>query len=184
MAGAGYTIVDIEDAIDYSPLEEWDHIGIMFKAVAEYRLKPGLFLVGEFGENRLYYWEYRWSDGYYSGTRWRSEWTTNIGLSFKKLVGAFYLQAGPAIHIFNDGSGTRQKKRLFSGNVPDYICKKCFRTRFYANEAGDFLNCLKLISWPVFSCQSRSDIVRMLRTNVTGLISSNIWFSLWQRSRL
>jgi hypothetical protein len=107
VAGAGYTIVDIEDAIDYSPLEEWDHIGIMFKAVAEYRLKPGLYLLGEFGENRLYYWEYRWSDGYYSGTRWRSEWTTNIGLSFKKMVGdAFYLQAGPAIHIFNDGSGT------------------------------------------------------------------------------
>jgi hypothetical protein len=107
VAGAGYTIVDIEDAIDYSPLDEWDHIGIMFKAVAEYELKPGLFLAGEFGENRLYYWEYRWSDGYYSGTHWRSEWTTNIGVSFRKMLGdSFYLQAGPAIHIFNDGSGT------------------------------------------------------------------------------
>jgi hypothetical protein len=100
VAGAGYTI-------DWSPLEEWDHIGIVIKAVAEYELKPGLLLVGEFGENRLYYWEYRWSDGYYYGTRYRSEWTTNIGISFKKMFGdSFYLQAGPGVHIFNDGSGT------------------------------------------------------------------------------
>jgi hypothetical protein len=107
IAGAGYTAVDIEDAVDWSPLEEWDNFGIIIKAVVEYELKPGLFLVGEVGENRLYYWEYRWSDGYYSGTRYRSEWTTNIGLSFKKLLGeSLYVQAGPGVHIFNDGSGT------------------------------------------------------------------------------
>lgn len=104
VAGAGHTIVDIENAIDYSPLEEWDNIGIILKGIAEYEMKPGFFLVGEVGSNRLYYWEYRWSDGYYSGSRWRSEWTTNIGLSFKKMVGEnLYLQAGPAIHIFNSG---------------------------------------------------------------------------------
>jgi hypothetical protein len=107
IAGAGYTVVDIEKAIEYSPLEEWDNIGIIIKAVAEYELRPGLLLVGEIGENRLYYWEYRWSDGTYYGTRYRSEWTTNIGLSFKRLVGdAMYVQAGPGVHIFNDGSGT------------------------------------------------------------------------------
>ena len=107
VTGAGYTIVDIENAIDYSPLEEWDNIGIIIKAVAEYELKPGLFLVGELGSNRLYYWEYRWSDGYYSGTRYRSEWTTNLGISGKKMMGeSVYLQAGLGIHIFNDGSGT------------------------------------------------------------------------------
>lgn len=107
VVGGGYTLVDIEEAIQYSDLEEWDNIGVIIKAVAEYELKPGLFLVGEIGSNRLYYWEYRWSDGYYSGTRWRSEWTTNIGVSFKKMVGpAVYLQAGPGVHIFNDGSGT------------------------------------------------------------------------------
>lgn len=107
IVGAGYTMVDIEKAIEWSPLEEWDNIGVVIKAVAEYELRPGLNLVGEFGENRLYYWEYRWSDGYYSGTRYRSEWTTNIGVSFKKMVGeSFYLQAGPGVHIFNDGSGT------------------------------------------------------------------------------
>jgi hypothetical protein len=107
VVGAGYTAVDVEKAIDWSPLEEWDNIGIILKAVAEYELKPALMLVGEFGENRLYYWEYRWSDGTYSGTRYRSEWTTNIGISFKKMVGeSFYLQAGPGVHIFNDGSGT------------------------------------------------------------------------------
>ena len=107
IVGAGYTMVDIENAVDWSPLEEWDNIGVVIKAVAEYELRSGLLLVGEFGENRLYYWEYRWSDGYYSGTRYRSEWTTNIGFSFKKLVGdSFYVQAGPAVHIFNGGSGT------------------------------------------------------------------------------
>jgi hypothetical protein len=107
IVGGGYTLVDIEEAIQYSPLEEWDHIGVIIKAVAEYELKPGLFLAGEIGSNRLYYWEYRWSDGVYSGTRWRSEWTTNFGISFKKMMGpAVYLQAGPAIHVFNDGSGT------------------------------------------------------------------------------
>ena len=107
VAGAGYTAVDVEKAVDYSPLEEWDNYGIIIKAVAEYELRPGLLLVGEIGENRLYYWEYRWSDGYYSGTRYRAEWTTNIGLSFKKLFReSLYVQAGPAVHIFNDGSGT------------------------------------------------------------------------------
>ncbi len=107
VVGGGHTLVDIEEAIQYSPLEEWDHIGVIIKAVGEYELKPGLLLVGEIGSNRLYYWEYRWSDGYYSGTRWRSEWTTNFGISFKKMMGSsVYLQAGPGIHIFNDGSGT------------------------------------------------------------------------------
>ena len=107
VVGAGYTAVDVEKAVDYSPLEEWDNIGVIFKAVAEYELRPGLMLVGEFGENRLYYWEYRWSDGFYSGTRYRSEWTTNIGVSFKKLINeSLYVQAGPGVHIFNDGTGT------------------------------------------------------------------------------
>ena len=107
VVGAGYTIVDIENAIDYSPLEEWENIGVIIKAVAEYEMKPGLLLAGEIGENRLYYWEYRWSDGYYSGTRYRSEWTTNMGISVKKMLGeAYYVQAGPNVHIFNDGTGT------------------------------------------------------------------------------
>jgi len=107
VTGAGYTAVDIEEAIGWSPLEEWDNIGIIIKAVVEYEMKPTLFLVGEIGENRLYYWEYRYSDGYNSVTRWRSEWTTNIVISFRKLMGeALYLQAGPGLHIFNDGSGT------------------------------------------------------------------------------
>ena len=102
--GAGYTIVDIEDAIDYSPLEDWDHIAIIFKAVAEYQMNPGLFRVGEIGEHRLYYWEYRWTDGYYGGTRWRSEWTTNFGISVKKMMNEnVFIQGGAAVHIFNSG---------------------------------------------------------------------------------
>ncbi len=107
IVGGGYTAVDVEKAVDYSPLEEWDNYGIIFKAVAEYELRPEFLLVGEFGENRLYYWEYRWSDGYYSGTRFRAEWTTNIGIGFKKIFSeTLFIQAGPSIHIFNDGSGT------------------------------------------------------------------------------
>ena len=104
VVGAGYTIVDIEDAIDYSPLEDWDHIAVIFKAFAEYVMKRDLFLVGEVGENRLYYWEYRWTDGYYGGTRYRSEWTTNFGISVKKMMNeSVYIQGGAAIHIFNSG---------------------------------------------------------------------------------
>ena len=107
VVGAGYTLVDIENAIDYSPLEDWDHIGVIFKALAEYEMKRDLFLVGEIGENRLYYWEYRWTDGYYGGTRWRSEWTTNLGISIKKMVNEnVFIQAGPSVHIFNGGTGT------------------------------------------------------------------------------
>ena len=104
--GAGYTAVDIEKAIDWYDLEDWDHIGVIIKAFGEYELKSGFHLVGEIGSNRLYYWEYRWSDGYYSGYRWRSEWTTNVGISVRKLVGeAFFVQAGAGVHVFNDGSG-------------------------------------------------------------------------------
>jgi len=105
--GVGYTAVDIEKAIDWDDLEDWDHFGVIIKAYGEYELRPALHVVGEIGSNRLYYWEYRWSDGYYWGYRWRAEWTTNVGISFKKLVGdAFFVQAGPGVHIFNDGSGT------------------------------------------------------------------------------
>jgi hypothetical protein len=104
VVGAGYTLVDIENAIDYSPLEDWDHFAVIIKALGEYEMKPGLFLVGEIGSNRLYYWEYRWTDGYYGGTRWRSEWTTNFGISIKKMLNEnVYVQAGPVVHIFNSG---------------------------------------------------------------------------------
>ena len=107
IVGAGPTIVDVEKAIDYSPLEEWDKISIVIKATAEYQLKEGLMLGGEFGANRLYYWEYKWSDGFYSGTRYRSEWTTNLGIHIIKYFReVWYIQGGAAIHIFNDGSGT------------------------------------------------------------------------------
>ncbi len=100
-------ILDLEKAIDYSPLEEWDNISVVIKVTAEYQLKEGLMLGGEFGANRLYYWEYKWSDGFYSGTRYRSEWTTNLGVHITKYFGeVWFVQGGAAVHIFNDGSGT------------------------------------------------------------------------------
>ena len=105
--GAGITIVDVEKAIQTYNLSDWDNIGVIVKAAGEYELKPGLFAVGELGANRLYYWEYPYSDGFNSYVRWRSEWTYNLGISFKKMLTTeLFLQAGPAVHIFEDGSGT------------------------------------------------------------------------------
>ncbi len=107
IVGAGPTIVDVEKAINYGPLEEWDKISAVIKATAEFQLKEGLMLGGEIGTNRLYYWEYKWTDGFYSGSRYRSEWTTNLGVNIIKYFGeAWYIQGGAAIHIFNDGSGS------------------------------------------------------------------------------
>ena len=40
VVGAGYTLVDIEDAIDYSPLEDWDHFAVVIKALGEYEMNP------------------------------------------------------------------------------------------------------------------------------------------------
>ena len=106
VVGAGHTIVDVEKMFDRD-LEEWDNIGIVLKATGEYSLQNGFSMGGEIGANRLYYWEYRWSDGTYSGTRYRSEWTTNLLVHGTKYFGEnFFVQAGPGVHIFNDGSGT------------------------------------------------------------------------------
>lgn len=106
IAGAGHTFVDIEKAIDWYDLEEWDNIGVIIKATGEYELKNDFTLFTEIGATRLYYWEYRWSDGFYSGFRYRSEWTTNIQVHLKKyFMEQWFAQAGPGIHIFNDGSG-------------------------------------------------------------------------------
>ncbi|MEE4116519.1 MAG: hypothetical protein V2I37_10140 [Marinilabiliaceae bacterium] len=104
--GAGYTAVNIEEAIDYSPLEEWDNFGIMIKANAEYNIKDKFIVVGEAGSNRLYYWEYYWNDGYYNGYRWGSEWTSNLSLHIKKYIrNKAFIQAGPGVHFFNNGTG-------------------------------------------------------------------------------
>ena len=104
--GAGYTAVNVEKAVDYSPLEEWDNFGVFIKANVDFQVKDKLILVGEAGSNRLYYWEYYWNDGYYSGYRGRAEWTTNLGIHLKKYIGTnAFMQIGPGIHIFNDGTG-------------------------------------------------------------------------------
>ena len=116
VAGAGYTAVDIEKAISVNDLEDWDHIGVMIKATVDYALPGGLILTGEAGGNRLYYWEYYWNDGYYSGYRYRSEWTSSLGLHIKKYFGNnLFVQAGPGIHAFNDGSGVVPGLVLASG---------------------------------------------------------------------
>lgn len=104
--GTGYTIVNIEEAIGWSNLEEWDHTAMMIKFAAGYHLNEKFSLIGEVGTNRLYYWEYRYSDGFYSSYRWRSEWTTNFNVLIKAgLSERLYLQGGAGLHIFNDGSG-------------------------------------------------------------------------------
>lgn len=104
--GSGYTFVNIEEAIGWSDLEEWDHTAVMIKAAATFHLNDKLSLVAEAGTNRLYYWEYRYSDGFYPGYRWRSEWTTNFNVLVKAgLSEKVYIQGGGGLHIFNDGSG-------------------------------------------------------------------------------
>ena len=104
--GAGYTAVDIEEAIDYSPLTDWDNFGVMIKASVEYNIKDKFIIVGEAGSNRLYYWEYSWSDGYYTGSRWGSEWTSNLSVHLKKYFwNKAFIQVGPGVHFFNDRTG-------------------------------------------------------------------------------
>lgn len=102
-AGAGFTIVDIEEAVGWNDLEDWDNFGAMFKAVAGYRLNNQMKLVGEVGSNRLYYWEHLSYYGYY---QWRAEWTTNLNVFINLDLGKkAYFLAGGGIHAFNDGSG-------------------------------------------------------------------------------
>lgn len=107
IAGVGHTFVDVEKAVDWYDLEEWDNVGVIIKGTGDFELKNDLILYVEIGATRLYYWEYRWSDGYYSGYRYRSEWTTNIQVHLKKyFADQWFAQLGPGIHFFNDGSGT------------------------------------------------------------------------------
>ena len=104
--GAGYTLVNLTEAVGVDDLEDWDNTGVMIKANVDFRLNDKLILVGEAGSNRLYYWEYYWTDGYYDGWRYRSEWTTNFGVHIKTYFGErLFLQAGLGLHIYNDGSG-------------------------------------------------------------------------------
>ena len=99
--------MDVAEAVQTPNLSDWDNLGIIIKAFGEYQLKPDIFVVGELGSNRLYYWEYPYSYGFGTYYRWRSEWTYNLGISLKKMIGeGVFVQAGPAIHIFEDGSGT------------------------------------------------------------------------------
>jgi hypothetical protein len=102
--GAGATIVDVAKAIEYDDLEEWDTWAVIIKAEGEYMLSEGLALGAEAGVDRLYYWEYRWSDGTYSGTRWGTEWTSNLGVHVIKYLGEnFFLKGGAGLHFFFSG---------------------------------------------------------------------------------
>jgi hypothetical protein len=102
--GVGATIVDVAKAVEYDDLEEWDTWAVIIKAEGEYMLSEGLALGAEAGVDRLYYWEYRWSDGTYSGTRWGTEWTSNLGIHVIKYLGEnFFLKGGAGIHFFFSG---------------------------------------------------------------------------------
>jgi hypothetical protein len=102
--GFGGTLVDIEKAVEWDELEEWDTWATCLKATGEYQLAGGLILGGEFGANRLYYWEYRWSDGSYSGYRYDTEWTVNLGVNLTYyLLENLYLKGGAGLHFFVSG---------------------------------------------------------------------------------
>jgi hypothetical protein len=101
MLGGGGTLVDVAEAVEWDELEEWDTWAAMFKANGEFSLSDALSIGAEFGANRLYYWEYRWSDGYYSGSRWGTEWTVNLGVHGVIYMGErFYTKGGVGVHVF------------------------------------------------------------------------------------
>lgn len=102
--GLGGTIVDVARAVEWENLEEWDNWAIVLKVAGEYKLKNGLILGGELGANRLYYWEYMWSDGTYSSYRWGTEWTVNLGINLTKNLGEnLYIKGGAGLHVFVSG---------------------------------------------------------------------------------
>jgi hypothetical protein len=102
--GAGITIVDVARAIEWDDMEDWNTVAYIVKAEGEYQLAEGLNLGAELGINRLYYWEYRWSDGTYSGYRRGTESTTCLGIHLVKYLGEnFYLKGGIGLHLFWSG---------------------------------------------------------------------------------
>ena len=102
--GFGGTLVDVEKAVEWDNLEEWDTWAIILKAAGEYKLSDGLSLGGEFGANRLYYWEYRYSDGTYTNYRYGTEWTVNLGVNLTKYFSEnFYIKGGAGLHFFISG---------------------------------------------------------------------------------
>lgn len=101
--GAGYTVVDVEQVLESYTLEDWDNFSILYKVFAEYQVNEKFLLGGEFGRNRLYYWEYKVPG--YSWYNWRTEWTTNLVIYASYYLGGnFFVQFGPGVHFFDDGT--------------------------------------------------------------------------------
>jgi hypothetical protein len=102
-AGAGYTVINVQKVNDPILLSDWDNFSLVFKGYAEYQLSKGNLIGLEVGRNRLYYWEYP-APGY-TWYNWRTEWTTNAVFYISKYFGErFFVQAGPGIHIFYNGT--------------------------------------------------------------------------------
>lgn len=103
LIGVGYTAVDVEQVLDPYGLEDWDNFSMLYKAFAEYQVSEKLLLGGEFGRNRLYYWNYRVPG--YSWNNWRTEWTTNLVIYASYFLSEkVFVQTGPGIHFFHDGT--------------------------------------------------------------------------------
>jgi len=103
VVGAGYTVVDVEQVLESYTLEDWDNFSMLYKAFGEYQVNEKFLLGGEFGRNRLYYWEYQ-APGY-SYYNWRTEWTTNLVIYASYYFGEnLFVQFGPGIHFFDDGT--------------------------------------------------------------------------------
>jgi hypothetical protein len=101
--GGGYTVINVQKVVDPNPLSDWNNYGLVFKGYAEYQISEDKMLGLEIGRNRLYYWEYP-APGY-SWYNWRTEWTTNAVVYLSKHFGEkFFIQIGPGIHIFYNGT--------------------------------------------------------------------------------
>ncbi len=93
-------------------LVEWDRFYYKGSGQLLFSINDKFLMGGEFGFNRLYYWEerYRYTNIYTGGEyrfRYGTIWTMQIGMLANYYVaGNLYLQPGISFHNFMDKSGT------------------------------------------------------------------------------
>ena len=100
----GTTLVDVEKASGYDPLEEWDTFHYQINIQALYHLKK--FQVGvELGFDRLYYFYARVPYGYQTIYRENTIGTTSlIGLFQYQLIDSIFFQGGSGLYFFESGT--------------------------------------------------------------------------------
>lgn len=102
-AVAGYTIVDVEEAME-TVLTEWDQFSYGGNIHGLYHINDEVGAGFEAGYHRLYYWEEYYSyGGYY---RWGDISTILFGPLVELTKNKMYARSGLNLRIFTNGSGT------------------------------------------------------------------------------